>query len=114
MTPESISLATGIPRGGEEWFKGTKFTMQGCEEFLKQVHRGVDLTNGIPRSYMKENYAKLLMIIKKYFTCEGRFHMVYSYHLRLLLHFLGKRSLDLPFFLYKSLVNMLDRVQVKS
>ena len=39
--------------------------------------------------------------------------MVYSYHLRLLLHFVGKRSLDLPFYLYRSLTKMSDKVQVK-
>ena len=62
---------------------------------------------------MKFNFSKLLIIIQKYFTCEGRFHMVYSYHLRLLLHFVGKRSLDLPFYLYRNLGKMSDKVQVK-
>ena len=40
--------------------------------------------------------------------------MVYSYHLRFLLHFVGKRSLDLPFYLYRSLAKMSDKVQAKS
>lgn len=40
--------------------------------------------------------------------------MVYSYHLRLLLYFVGKRSLDLPFYLYISLGKMLDKVQIKT
>ena len=62
---------------------------------------------------MKENYAKLLMVIQKYFTCEGRFHMVYSYHLRIILNFVGKRSLELPFYLYRSLGKMSDKVQIK-
>ena len=39
--------------------------------------------------------------------------MVYSYHLRLLLHFVGKRSLDLPFYLYRSLAKMSEKFQVK-
>ena len=63
---------------------------------------------------MKENYAKMLMVIQKYFTCEGIFHMVYSYHLRLLQHFVGKRSLDFPFYLYISLGKMSDKVQIKT
>ena len=57
MTPESISLAKGNPRGGEQWFKGIKLTMQDCKEFIKQEHSEVDMTNAIPRSFMKENYA---------------------------------------------------------
>ena len=63
---------------------------------------------------MKDNFSKFLLIIQKYFTCEGRYHMVYSYHLRLLLHFVGKRSLDLPFYLYKSLAKMSNKAQVKT
>ena len=62
---------------------------------------------------MKENYSKFLMTIQKYYTCEGRFHMVYSYHHRLLLHFVCKRSLDLTFYLYRSLGKMSDKVQIK-
>ena len=84
--------------------------MQDWKEFIKSEHSEIDLTNAIPRSFMKDNYSKLLMIIQKYFTSEGRFHMVYSYHLRLLLHFLGKSSLDLPFYLYRSLTKMSDKV----
>ena len=40
--------------------------------------------------------------------------MVYSHHLRLLLHFVGKKNLDLPFYLYRSLAKISDKVQVKS
>ena len=88
--------------------------MQDCKEFIKQEHSEIDMTNAIPRSFMKENYVNILMVIHKYFTCEGRFHMVYYYHLRLLLHFVGKRSLDLPFYLYRSLGKMSDKVQIKT
>ena len=87
--------------------------MKYCKEFIKQEHSDIDLTNSIPRNFMKDNYAKLLMIIPNCFTCEGRFHMVYSYHLRLLLHSVGKRSLELHFYLYRSLGKMSDKVQIK-
>ena len=62
---------------------------------------------------MKENYAKLLMFIQKYFTCEGRFHMVYSYRLILIPYFVGKRSLEFTFYLYRILEKMSDKVQIK-
>lgn len=71
------------------------------------------MTMGIPKNFLKENYSKMLMVIQKYFTCEGRFHMVYQYHFRLLLHFIDKQSLDIPFYLFKSLGNMDVRVQAK-
>ena len=63
---------------------------------------------------MKDNYSKKFLIIQKYFTCEGRYHKVYSYHFKLLLHFTGKISLDLPFYLHRSLSKMADKVQEKS
>ena len=74
LSPETISQATKIPREGEEWFKATKFKMQSCDEFVKLEHIGADMESGIPRSYMKENYSKLLFVIQYYFTYEGRFH----------------------------------------
>ena len=40
--------------------------------------------------------------------------MVYSYYFMLLLHFFGKKSLDLPFYLYRSLEKMANKVQAKS
>jgi hypothetical protein len=40
--------------------------------------------------------------------------MVYQYHIRLLLHFTGKESMNLPFYIFKSIGNMSDRVQAKS
>ena len=89
---ETISQATEIPRSGEEWFKATKFKLKNIDDFLKQENVGVDITLGIPRSCLKENYLKLLLVIHKYFTCEGIFHMIYQYHFRLILHFKVKKS----------------------
>ena len=63
---------------------------------------------------MKDNYSKFFFVIQKYFNYEGRFHMACLYHFRLLLHFTGKQSLDLPFFLFWSLGKMYDKVQNKS
>lgn len=114
VSPDTIYQATEIPREGEEWFKAIKFKMQSCDEFVKPKHIGADMASRIPRSYMKENYSKLLFVIQKYFTCEGRFHMVYMYHFRLLLHFTGKQSFDLPFYLFRSLGKMSDKVQARA
>ena len=39
---------------------------------------------------------------------------MYTYHFKLLLHFIGIISLDLPFFLFRSLAKMADKVQMKT
>lgn len=113
VSPEAIAIITEIPRGGEEWFKNFKFDMNPCKEFLKEAYVNEDLTKAVPRNYVKEHYALLLTCIQKYLTCEGRYNKVYSYHFKLLLHFTGKESIDIPFYLFRSLRKMCDKVQLR-
>ena len=113
VSPEAISAVIEIPRGQEEWFKNFKFDMNPCKEFLKDDYVNEDLSRGVPRNYVKEHYALLLTCIQKYLTCEGRYNKVYSYHFKLLLHFTGKVSIDLPFYLFRSLSKMCDKVQLR-
>jgi hypothetical protein len=40
--------------------------------------------------------------------------MIYQYHIRLRLHFIGKDVMNLPFYLFISIGKMSDRVQAKS
>jgi hypothetical protein len=40
---------------------------------LRPEHRGDDLVKGVPRKWLIENYEKLLFIIHRFFTCEGRY-----------------------------------------
>jgi len=80
---------------------------------LKPEFIDKDLSKAVPRGYVKYSYAKLLSCIQRYFTYEGRYHKVYSYHFKILLHFSGIISLDLPFFLFQSLGKMSDKVQLK-
>jgi len=63
---------------------------------------------------MIEGFDKMLRLIQRYFTCEGRLNMIYQYHIRLLLHFIGKDLMNLPFYLFRSIGKMANRVQAKS
>ena len=71
VSPETISQAIDIPRMGEEWFKATKFKLQNCDEFMKLEHIGGDMTSGIRRSCLKENYSKLLLVIQNISHVNG-------------------------------------------
>ena len=88
--------------------------MEPCKIFLKPEFAETDLTKEVPRSYIKNTYANMLFNIQRYFSCEERYHKVYSYHFKLLLHFTGMISLDFPFFLFRSLAKMADKVQMKA
>jgi hypothetical protein len=67
----------------------------------------------IPRSYLEEKWQALLKMIQVYITCEGRYGRTMLYHFRLLLHFTGKKPLNMPFYLLKSLTKMASKVQAK-
>jgi hypothetical protein len=99
---------------GEKWFKVVSLNSTFSKEFLKPRYQGDNLSKGVPRSHMMEYFDKMLRVIQTYFTCEGRFIMVYQHHIILLLHFTGKESMNLPFYLFRSIGNMSDRVQYKS
>lgn len=113
VSPKVVSLVIEIPRGQEKWFKNFKFKMAPCRIFLKLEFLDTDLTKVVPRGYVKYVFANLLLCIQRYFTCEGRYHKVYPYHFKLRLHFTGIISLDLPFFLFRSLGKMSDKIQLK-
>ena len=62
---------------------------------------------------MIEQFDRILKIIQRYFTCEGRFNTLYQYHIRLLLHFAGKVKMNIPYYLLRSIGKMSDRIQSK-
>jgi hypothetical protein len=68
----------------------------------------------VPKSHLVEDFDKMLKIIQRYFTCEGRFNMLYQYHIRIFLHFTGKDAMNIPFYLLSIMEKMSDRVQAKS
>jgi hypothetical protein len=109
-----IAEVTEIPMTGEQWFKARKMEKEGwCQDMLKPEHKGANLVKGIPRQWLLEAYDKLLLIIQRYFTCEGRYNKVLQYHFKLLLHFTGKKEIDLAYFLFMSLQRMILLAQKK-
>ena len=67
-------------------------------------------TKGILVSYVKEEWTTLLLLVQKIFTCEGRFGVLYVYHAKVMMHFLGD-DINLPYFLPSSLKKMCAIVQ---
>jgi hypothetical protein len=78
----SISVATEIPNTGERWFKAMTLNVAFSKEFLKPKYQGDNLSKGVPINHMLEGFDKMLKVIQRYFTCEGRFNMIYQYHKR--------------------------------
>jgi hypothetical protein len=86
VSEETISATTEILIQGENWFKGIPLDPLFYIDFLKPKYRKKNIGATIPREYVLEPYEKILRVIERYFTCEGRFERVYQYHIRLLMH----------------------------
>jgi hypothetical protein len=109
----SISTTTEIPGEGEKWFNTTSIKEIDFRSFLKKEHQNMNWQKEIPRSYLEEKWKILLKIIQVYITCEGRYGRTMLYHFILLLHFTGKKPLNMPYYLLKSLTKMASKVQAK-
>jgi hypothetical protein len=99
-----ISLATGLPATGQRWFKNCKVEeVPWTLLFLSRKVTSCD--RGMPISALKPRWHDLLMLVKQFVTCEGRYGLVFLYHLRLLMIFIGY-PLNMPFYFHRSLYKM--------
>jgi hypothetical protein len=114
VTEASISAAIGIPISGEKWFKAMVLSSPFVKYLFNPKYQANELSKSIPRNQLIEQFDRILKIIQRYFTCEGRFNTLYHYHIRLLLHFTGKVEMNIPYYLLRSIGKMSDNVQDKS
>jgi len=84
------------------------------KDFVKLDYQKDNFFKGMPSNHLVEVFDNLLKILQRYFTCEGKFNMIYQYHIRLFLHFTSKDSMNIPFYLLRSMGKMSNRVQAKS
>ncbi len=78
--------------------------------FLKPVHKNPNWSKGVPRYLIKELNA-LFVLIQRYLTRQGRYGDTFMYHITFLLHFIGKKQLNLHLFLLTSLSKMEKKVK---
>ena len=72
------------------------------------------LSRVFPFRFLKDEYAPLMKLIIRYFSCEGRFSRLYAYHIRLLMHFTRVRMMSIPYFMYRNIEQMTVLVQKKT
>lgn len=113
LTPEVIAHAIGIPNVGEIWNKCKVLDTVQVEPFIRPAF--VRLLIGVfPFRFLRREYAPMMRLIMRYFTCEGRFSQIYSYHIRILMHFTGLRMMNIPVFFYQNIERMESIMQRKS
>jgi hypothetical protein len=104
VTEQFLSLATSLPVKGQKWSKNYKVdNVPWTLLFRSRIVSSCD--RGFLSKMLKPRWYDLLMIIKQFVTCEGRYGFVFLFHLRLLMIFMGF-ELSLPHCLHRSLFKM--------
>jgi hypothetical protein len=108
-----IAEATGLPMTGQKWFKTTALKKQDYKFYLKDGYKHRAWTKGMPVAYLDEEWQHLFKGIQLYVTSEGRYSKLMMYHFKLMDHFSGKTPINLPYFLYLSLVKVCNRIRAR-
>jgi hypothetical protein len=107
LNEDFLSSATGLPAKGKKWFKNSKVD-EVPWPLLFTSRKINSCDKGMPVTALKSRWHDLLAIIKQFITCEGRYGLVFLYHLRLLMSFIDF-PLNMPHFLLRSLYKMAKR-----
>lgn len=110
LTPETIAEATGILNVGEQWNKGQLVDKENYEPYIKASYQK-QISRVFPFRYLQDTYAPLMKLIIKYFSCEGSFSRLYTYHVRLLMHFTRVRMMNILYFMCQNIEKMTTLVQ---
>jgi hypothetical protein len=88
LNEEFISSTTGLAAAGQRWFKNSKVDKVSWP-LLFVSRKVVSCDKGMPISTLKPRWHDLLVLVKQFVTCEGRYGLVFLYHLWLLMNFMG-------------------------
>ena len=100
VTEESISLATGLPRTGDRWFKNFRLPRKDYDYVFKPEFLVVKGEKGFSKLWVRDEFHNSLLIITKLITCEGIFSTYKACHFRLLAHFEFGKLLNFPFYFW--------------
>jgi hypothetical protein len=107
INEQFLSSAISLPATGQKWSKHCK--LEDVPWTLLFQYRTVKpCDKGWPVKMLKQHWHDLLMIIKQFVTCEGRYGFVFLFHLHLLMVFMGF-ELNVPHYLHRSLFKMAKR-----
>lgn len=113
ITEQSCSEAIGLPSSGDHFFNGGQLHIPNYAVFLKLACQLLIWAKGVLRTYIQDQWNPLLTMIQCFLTYEGRYAIVFLYHIRLLKHFTEEYLINIPHFLKLSPHKMARGVKSK-
>jgi len=112
VSEDTIAQAIGISPEGEKYFKTKQFKEKSWTQFMSRSRvSSVNWKKGVPRSWLMHPWDEMVYILQKFITCEGRYSIVYLYHIKLLLHLKKQCVISIPYFLLQILTKMSKTIQ---
>jgi len=107
VTEIAISVISGLPHEGQKWFSRKAPLPEFQEVFLQDGETTIKKGRGYDHQSLPYPRGKVAYFMLRYITCEGHFVVMFKYHFKFLasLRFRHAQihSLNMPFFLWKSL-----------
>jgi hypothetical protein len=111
VTEAVISSVTGLPNTGRKWF-GRRTTIPNAKtNFLEEGEQVQPRGHGTTIESLPQPWDQVVVFLKKYITCEGRYKIVYTYDFVLLSHLRHGSLINMPYYLLESLHNMAHYVR---
>ena len=101
-----VAEVTGLPQVGRAWFGRRNPNAVAVQGFLVAGEQLLPSGWGIELQSFPRSWDQVVIFLKKYITCEGRYQTVYYSEFPLLSHLHHKNILNVPFFLFKDLHHM--------
>jgi hypothetical protein len=79
-------------------------------QFLKPEHRDPNWDKGIPRDWIVDEWMEALLMLKRFITYEGRYFVLFLFHLQSMFHLVEIKRIDLPCYFLRDLNNMAMKV----
>ena len=108
---EYISQVIGLPQTREKWLKKQYMDEKSWTPYINKSRKVCNWVNGVSRSWLKSPWDDITYLIQKYVTCEGRYSLIFLYHIRILHHLSNEKPMNMPYFLLQSLKKMSSQVK---
>ena len=81
VSEKTIAIDMGLPMTGDRWFKKENVTRTQIKHLLKPKNHAIQLGNGFPMHFLKDDWKQVLIILQKYITGEGQYTVTLQYHI---------------------------------
>ena len=101
----------GLPRRGTRWFGKRKRVMNTEQLFERREEMLQQKGHGIARTSLPPPWDAVTLGIQNFLTFEGRYTILYHYHYKFLSHLWHGHLMNIPYFLYGMLRQMVSHVR---